>query len=553
MDFTLAPARGARTRVDSDSEIDLEGERRDTGYSSVGAAFTPSGRGCKDAGQTPVMDGRTPVPDGSTPGIRALLTGVGRGRPRMSEPSPIGGERSSVRVESDASPMGNDRHVTFRRHSRDGLLMEMAAEIAEIRRSLCGSAMTSSDRPGPVVPIMPAEPVALAALAVGGASPHATAGPVCTGRTGFVPVCAGRTGFGPVEPTAARQADDPRPTEPIEDQRPPYDNNRMRTTLPTLKLVQFDGTKPLETFVAKFNNCSDYYRWGERERLCHLRAGLDGEAAHVLCDLDQAATSEDLIAMLRRRFGNQDQRERFRAELKAIVRRDGASLQSIYSEVRRIMALAFPGERGGLWEILARDTFLSALRDEPLRQRVMERDPQTLDDTLRIACHLEAIVRPAAEPSFDDLGRRRVKATHDREPEDAERRATERRLQHLETAVDQYRAELDRCRAENDELRRPPPPPTGPVYPPPSYRPDMATFFAHEPVPASPSNYGPTGAVVAVSGAAADDRLRNTDEIRRRPTEGTRRCLLRMRPAGSPRPSLSRTIQVVWNIERRTG
>ena len=231
---------------------------------------------------------------------------------------------------------------------------------------------------------------------------------------------------------------------------------------------------------------------GERERLCHLRAGLDGEAAHVLCDLDQAATSEDLIAMLRRRFGNQDQRERFRAELKAIVRRDGASLQSIYSEVRRIMALAFPGERGGLWEILARDTFLSALRDEPLRQRVMERDPQTLDDTLRIAYHLEAIVRPAAEPSFDDLGRRRVKATHDREPEDAERRATERRLQHLETAVDQYRAELDRCRAENDELRRPPPPPTGPVYPPPSYRPDMATFFAHEPVSAPSANYGPT-------------------------------------------------------------
>ena len=104
--------------------------------------------------------------------------------------------------------------------------------------------------------------------------------------------------------------------------------------------------------------------------MCHLRASLDGEAAHVLCDVDKQATSDDLIRMLKKRFGKQDQRERFRAELKAIRRKDGSTLQSVYSEVRRVMALAFPGERGNLWEVLARDTFLSALGDETLRQRI---------------------------------------------------------------------------------------------------------------------------------------------------------------------------------------
>ena len=79
-----------------------------------------------------------------------------------------------------------------------------------------------------------------------------------------------------------------------------------------------------------------------------MRASLDGEAALVLCDLDKQATAEDLIRMLKKRFGNQDQRERFLAELKSIRRKDGSTLQSVYSEVRRIMALAFLGERVNL-------------------------------------------------------------------------------------------------------------------------------------------------------------------------------------------------------------
>ena len=93
--------------------------------------------------------------------------------------------------------------------------------------------------------------------------------------------------------------------------------------LPTLKLNNFDGTKPLETFLAKFENCSDYYQWDERERLYHLRASLDGEAAQILCDIDKHSTADEVVQLLKKRFGNQDQRERYRAELKAIRREEG--------------------------------------------------------------------------------------------------------------------------------------------------------------------------------------------------------------------------------------
>ena len=55
------------------------------------------------------------------------------------------------------------------------------------------------------------------------------------------------------------------------------------------------------------------------------------------------------------------------------------------------MALAFPGQGGTLWEVMARDAFLDALGDQSLRVRVLEKDPMTLDEALKLACRSEAI------------------------------------------------------------------------------------------------------------------------------------------------------------------
>ena len=91
-------------------------------------------------------------------------------------------------------------------------------------------------------------------------------------------------------------------------------------------MEKFDGLTPLETFLAKFQNYSDYYDWNARERLCHLRASLDGEAGQVLWTDGELNSAEDVIQLLRNRFGNQDQRERYRAELKTIRRRRFSSV-----------------------------------------------------------------------------------------------------------------------------------------------------------------------------------------------------------------------------------
>jgi len=117
----------------------------------------------------------------------------------------------------------------------------------------------------------------------------------------------------------------------------------------------------------------------------------------VLWDAGSLSTTDEVIQLLKNRFGTQNQRERYRAELKAFRRQRGASLQSVYNEVRRLMALAFTDEKGPMWETMARNAFLEALDDPAVQIRILERDPATLDETLKIACHLEAIARPAAD------------------------------------------------------------------------------------------------------------------------------------------------------------
>ena len=132
------------------------------------------------------------------------------------------------------------------------------------------------------------------------------------------------------------------------------ERGQPRRVLPTLKLGTYSGSSCLKTFLAKFQNCSDYYNWDDRERLCHIRASLEGPAGQVLWDAGQQSSVDEVIRLLQNRFGSLNEEERYRSELKARRRRRGESLQSVYQDIRRIMALAFPGKSGPLWEIMAR-------------------------------------------------------------------------------------------------------------------------------------------------------------------------------------------------------
>jgi hypothetical protein len=195
-----------------------------------------------------------------------------------------------------------------------------------------------------------------------------------------------------------------------------------KRALATNKFHVYDGSSSLETFLAKFENCAEYYGWDRRERLCHLKSSLDGHA-------------------------------RFRVELKGRRRKINESIQSVYQDVKRLMSLGYPGQSGALYELITRDAFLDCLNDSSLRIRVLEKEPQTVDEALAIVCRLEAYSSvDNVERSEEDYGRRRVRAVNIEQP--ARRTSTDdNRVQQLEKAVAEQKNEIQKLRAEAEEWR----------------------------------------------------------------------------------------------------
>ena len=188
-----------------------------------------------------------------------------------------------------------------------------------------------------------------------------------------------------------------------------------------VKLEIYEGTTCLETFLASVKNFSSYYKWTERDELFHLKASLRGPAGQLLWDLGPDVTLEELIRLLKQRFGSTDQVERFRTELRNRRRRPGEDLQSLYNDVRRLMSLAYPVPNTSVLDVVGRDAFLDALGDPELRVRVLDKVPTSMDEALRIALNLEALdksrenykktLEPQEELSEDEPRRRKEKSS----------------------------------------------------------------------------------------------------------------------------------------------
>ena len=99
----------------------------------------------------------------------------------------------------------------------------------------------------------------------------------------------------------------------------------------TAKLHSYDGvSEPLETFLAQFDNIATHFRWEEDERLFHLRNSLEKTVGNILWDSGCHTSSHQLIALLRSRYGTENQADRFKMELKSHHRQKGEQLQAAF-------------------------------------------------------------------------------------------------------------------------------------------------------------------------------------------------------------------------------
>ena len=77
--------------------------------------------------------------------------------------------------------------------------------------------------------------------------------------------------------------------------------------------------------------------------------------------------------------------EKYQNELRCRRRGRGESLRELEQDIRRLMALAYSGEKSRMSENIARDSFLTALNDPELELKIRERKAASFDKALKIA------------------------------------------------------------------------------------------------------------------------------------------------------------------------
>jgi len=233
-----------------------------------------------------------------------------------------------------------------------------------------------------------------------------------------------------------------------------------------MKLMTYDGSGSLETFLAKFSRLAEYMRWDDTDRYYHLCASLDGIAGQVLWDAGPQPTVADVVALLRTRFGNELHAERFKAEIKARRCRTGESLQQLYQDISKMVALAFPNEGPALVNHVAKEAFVIALSDPVLQLKVVEREPKTVEDALNIAVKMEAYQASVVPPELDKGAmdhkvKHKVKSTYAVEGTEHAAPAGEdgmalihQRLSELQAKSTSTPEEIGRVKAQKEEAER---------------------------------------------------------------------------------------------------
>ena len=130
---------------------------------------------------------------------------------------------------------------------------------------------------------------------------------------------------------------------------------------------------------------------GPREQLVYLRSSLEKDAGQVLWDYSAETTASfsRMIKVLKDRFGEANQSDKYRFELKSRRRQPNETFRSLHSDIRRLTALALPDLEHRARETMACDYFINALNDPNFALKVRERFPKDLDTALRVALQLE--------------------------------------------------------------------------------------------------------------------------------------------------------------------
>ena len=177
--------------------------------------------------------------------------------------------------------------------------------------------------------------------------------------------------------------------------------------VPTLRPVvmpeAFDGEGDWAEYLSYFNQCATINQWSDAQKASFLGVRLRGAALRFHATIPQVRqqTWAHVMADLAQRFAPDANVRQYKAQFKARRRRPKETLAALADDLRRLVARAYPTMDAALQRELVRDQFIEALTPAALKVRLQEHPPNSIQEAIEMAIHLERIWLDAGvlEPS----------------------------------------------------------------------------------------------------------------------------------------------------------
>ena len=145
----------------------------------------------------------------------------------------------------------------------------------------------------------------------------------------------------------------------------------------------------------RFELAAQANRWDRNTHAIRLAFSLRGSAQVLLSDLTPEIRQNyyRLVTTLTERFEPQNQCELYKAQLKHRIRKQDEGLPELAQDIKRLTRMAYLSALVDLRDTLSKDSFIEALNDAEMELFVCQKEPQTIDDAVRLALKYEAFTQ----------------------------------------------------------------------------------------------------------------------------------------------------------------
>ena len=159
-----------------------------------------------------------------------------------------------------------------------------------------------------------------------------------------------------------------------------------------IKVAVYEGKSSFKDYLGQFELAAFANRWDKQTSAVKLACSLRGSAAAILSDLtpEMKRDYDRLVKALTERFEPENQCELYKAQIKQRIRKRDEPLTELAQDIKRLTRMAYPSAFLDLRDTLSKDCFIEALNDAEMELFICQKEPETLDDAVRIALKYEA-------------------------------------------------------------------------------------------------------------------------------------------------------------------